>query len=151
MHAEQKRRFKRILAADPDLALTLWQELQPLLTLHEQIEDELLYRPLLEQQGLGTPLGDWQPEHRTQVDAVQALVADSTQFPPADPRWCLCLAKIHDLLHKHIMEEELEVFPRVDQALGPDQSRRIGEQMQSMLDRGHRAAGLAAAESGAHR
>jgi hypothetical protein len=145
MHADQKRRFKRVLAAPPAQARQLWDELQPLLTLHEQIEDSLLYKPMLEQHGPGTPLGDWNAEHAAQVDLVKALLADLSAVDPAEPRWKLSVGKIHDLLHKHIMEEELEVFPRVDQALTPEQSDQVGSRMQSMLERGSTIGGVQAA------
>ena len=43
------------------------------------------------------------------------------------------------------MEEELEVFPRIDQALSPDDSQRIGQRMQDMLERGPTVGAVAAA------
>ncbi|MBV9170376.1 MAG: hemerythrin domain-containing protein [Chloroflexi bacterium] len=145
MHADQKRRFKVLLSAPPAEAQRLWTELQPVLNLHEQIEDTLLYTPMREQHGPGTPLGDWHDEHERQVDLVKAMIADVGSLDAADPRWRMTVGKINDLLHKHIMEEELEVFPRVDQALGDEQSQQIGDRMQSMLDRGPVLGGVQAA------
>jgi hypothetical protein len=57
MHADQKRRFKIVLAASAEQAQQLWTDLQPMLDLHEQIEDAALYKPVLEEKGPGTPLG----------------------------------------------------------------------------------------------
>jgi iron-sulfur cluster repair protein YtfE (RIC family) len=145
MHADQKRRFKCVLAAEPAQARHLWNELQPALTLHEQIEETLLYKPVLADMGPGTRLGDWNAEHELQVDMVQQLVKDASGLEPSDPRWRMTVSKIHDLLHKHIMVEELEIFPRIDQALSPDDSQRIGERMQDMLERGPTMGPVAAA------
>jgi hypothetical protein len=137
MHADQKMQFKRVLSSpDAAQAARLWQALQPVLTLHEEIEDMHLYRPMLRDQGLATPLGDWQVRHDLQVQAVKAMIAEADKLEPGDALWRMSIAKIHDMLQKHIMEEELEVFPRVDQAWDLPHRQQIGEDMQAMLDRG---------------
>ena len=60
MHADTKVRFKIILSAtDTAVAGKQWAALQPMLELHEHLEDTYVYTPVAEECGPGTPLGDW--------------------------------------------------------------------------------------------
>src|SRR3569833_4323292 len=77
MHTAQKIRYKQILSTrDATEAGRLWSELQPVLNLHEQIEDTYLYGPISKQMGPGTPLGDWAVVYDTEVAEVKAVLGD---------------------------------------------------------------------------
>ena len=74
MHSETKFRLKATLASDDAAeAEQSWQALQPMLELHEQLEDEYVYTPLADEFGAGTPLGDWAQRHDSDVAVYQAL------------------------------------------------------------------------------
>jgi hypothetical protein len=136
MHADQKVRFKQILGTpDPTIAAQLWAELQPLLELHERIEDVFVYEPLAMQQGPDTPLGDWDVEHDVQVGEVKKLIAQADTLQPADPTWRTLVGTINAMLHRHIMEEEMEIFPRIDMLWPPAERERAGKQMQAEIAR----------------
>ena len=75
MHADAKVRFKVILGLDDSAAANAaWHALQPVLKLHEELEDEFVYAPLQTEFGPGTPLGDWDIQHDADVAVVEQLV-----------------------------------------------------------------------------
>jgi len=130
MHADSKTRLKIILGLpDPIRAASLWKELQPLLELHEQLEDTFIYTPVFELTGPGTPLGDWQMQHEADVATVQELVGASNKLDPATPEWRMTVAMVADTLNKHVMDEEGQIFGRIEQLLGPERLDDIGQEM----------------------
>jgi hemerythrin superfamily protein len=133
MHTEAKTQFTQILnSASNDQAELLWRKLQPVLKVHEEMEERYLYDPLKAEQGRGTELGDWEPQHEHEVEAVNALIAQADDLSPSDGRWLPQLRQIRDTLARHIDEEETMIFPRIQQVWDRDRLERAGQQMQQM-------------------
>jgi hypothetical protein len=135
MHADSKVRFKLILGADdPKQAADQWRALQPLLQLHEQLEDTYVYTPLFEEMGPGTPLGDWFIQHEADVDTVTGFIEAAGQLDPATPEWRATIGTIMDVLNKHVTDEEGQIFGRIEQVWNPERLEQAGQQMARDLD-----------------
>ncbi len=135
MHADSKVRFKLVLGADnPQQAAQEWRALQPLLELHEQLEDDFLYAPLAEEMPPGTPLGDWPFQHEADVAIVTQLIQATGQLDPATPEWRATIARIMDVLSKHVTDEEGQIFGRIEQVWDPARLEDAGQQMQKLRD-----------------
>ena len=133
MHADTKVRFKVILGSDdPSAAANQWQALQPLLDLHEQLEDQFVYTPVFEEFGPGTPLGDWHLQHESDVAFVKQLVQATGQLDPGTPEWRASVARIMDTMSKHVMDEEGQIFGRIEQVWGPERLAEVGTRMQQV-------------------
>ncbi|MBV9577910.1 MAG: hemerythrin domain-containing protein [Chloroflexi bacterium] len=136
MHSETKFRLKATLASDDAAeAEQSWQALQPMLELHEQLEDEYVYTPLADEFGAGTPLGDWAQRHDSDVAVVRQLIADVDALKPATPDWRMALGRVTDALTRHVMDEEGQIFGRVAQAWDTARLESIGDKMQQAIDR----------------
>jgi hypothetical protein len=136
MHAETKVQFKIILGTDdPQLADQAWRALQPVLKLHEEIEDRFVYQPLQEESLPGTPLGDWAVHHDADVGLVERLILASGEPTPGTPEWRMCLAQVMDALSKHVMDEEGQIFGRIEQVWDTARLEKAGAQMQKLADR----------------
>jgi hemerythrin-like domain-containing protein len=134
MHADTKQRFKVILAADdPATARQLWQELQPLLDVHEELEDQLVYTPIAEDMGPGTPLGDWAMRHDADVAVVKELIAAANQLDAKQPEWRMSVAQVMDTLARHVMDEEGQIFGRIEQTWGSERLESVGAEMKARL------------------
>ena len=134
MHADTRVRFKVILAAhDPGAALAEWRALRSLLELHEQLEDEFVYTPAAEESGPGTPLGDWDVQHEADVMLVQGLIASVDQADPATAEWRMSVAQLMDVVARHVMDEEGQIFGRIDQLWGPERLESVGAAMEQAL------------------
>jgi len=146
MHADTRVRFKLILGADdPTSAARQWDELQPLLALHEDIEDRCLYGPIFEETSDGSPLGDWEFRHDADVATVRELIQATRQLDPASPAWRLAIGRVADALQKHVTDEEGQIFGRIEELWGPVRLEQAGQQVQKMLDSARPATGPAAA------
>jgi hemerythrin HHE cation binding domain-containing protein len=134
MHADTKVSLKVVLGTeDPALADQAWRALQPSLELHETLEDEFVYQPLQEEMGPGTPLGDWNLQHDADVAVVEELVAASNQLEAGSPDWRMCVGRVMDALSKHVMDEEGQIFGRIEQVWDATRLEQAGEQMQQRL------------------
>jgi hypothetical protein len=135
MHADTKVRFKLILGADePTSAARQWEELQPLLALHEDLEDKCLYGPIFEEMGPDTPLGDWEARHEADVASVQQLIQAANQLDPASPEWSMAIGRVADTLQKHVTDEEGQIFGRIEEVWSPVRLEQVGQQIQKMND-----------------
>ena len=136
MHTDTKLRFKIILGTeDPRVADQRWRVLQPVLKLHEEIEDTFVYLPLRQDMDPGTPLGDWAVQHDTDVDYVEQLIQASRDLEPATPEWRMCVARVMDALSKHVMDEEGQIFGRIEQVWDAHRLEEAGAQMQKRVAR----------------
>ena len=136
MHSDAKMRFKLVLGVDDAAkAAEQWAALQPKLDLHERLEDEFLYTPLHAEMGPGTPLGDWDAIHEADVALVKQLIAASNKAPAGSPEWRMLVGAINDALSKHVMAEEGQIFPRIEQVWGLERLRKAGQAMQATIDR----------------
>lgn len=135
MHADSKQRFKLILGADDAPgAAQQWTELQPLLTLHEQMEDRYLYTPVFEETGPGTPLGNWAVQHEADASLVQQLIQAANRLDPASPDWRTAIGRVMDALAKHVIDEEGQVFGRIDALWDAARLEHAGQQMQQQMN-----------------
>lgn len=152
MHADAKVRFKVILGLDDSAAAdAAWQALQPVLKLHEELEDEFVYTPLQAEFGTGTPLGDWDIQHDADVAVVEQLVEASNQLTPGTPEWRMCIGEVMDTLSKHVMDEEGQIFGRVEQVWDAARLEQVGEQMQALVDKPAKAQSAASPTTPARR
>jgi hypothetical protein len=136
MHADTRVRFKVILSlADARAAASQWQALQPLLDLHEQLEDEFVYAPLFEEMGPGSPLGDWEIVHEADVAIVKQLILATDQLEAGTPEWRMSVARVMDALSKHVTDEEGQIFGRIEQVWGLERLAEAGAGMQKLKDR----------------
>lgn len=133
MHDEAKAPFRDILSAsDPQQAHQMWQQLQPVLKVHEQMEEMHLYRPLREQRPAGSELYDWEPEHQREVDEVEAMIQRSNQMTPTDSQRRTRIDQIRMTLEQHIAEEEGTIFPRIREVWDKTALAKAGQQMAEM-------------------
>ena len=135
MHSDTKFRLKTILGSgDSAEAHESWQALQPLLEVHERLEDEYIYAPLADEFGTNTPLGDWVERHDADVANVELLIADVDTSKPGSPSWRMAVGRVTDTLTRHVMDEEGQIFGRIEQAWDAARLAAIGEEMQKVLD-----------------
>jgi iron-sulfur cluster repair protein YtfE (RIC family) len=132
-HKKAKAGLKKVLKASPDTRGDLWNELQPELEAHEQIEDACLYGPLA--RGVGkadAKLAAWRAKHRKEVERVEGLVGQLESLDPAEAAWVAKVRAIGTSLEKHIWEEEQDIFPRIAKVWDRKQLVEAGAEMKEM-------------------
>ena len=85
-HQKAKAAFAKVLTARPAEREALWDELQPELEAHEEIETQCLYDPLSEEGSSDSRLVEWVSDgHEEEVQKVEALIEEMEGLDPEDP------------------------------------------------------------------
>lgn len=132
-HKKAKTGLKKVLKASPDTRGDLWNELQPELEAHEQIEDACLYGPL--ERGAGkvdAKLAAWRVKHQKEVDRVEGLVGQLESLDPAEAAWLAKVKAVGASLERHIREEEQDIFPRIGKVWDGTRRKQAGAEMEEM-------------------
>ncbi|SDT08812.1 Hemerythrin HHE cation binding domain-containing protein [Pseudomonas asplenii] len=109
----------------------LLQKLELEVTIHTQLEEEILYPAFKE---AGSKKDDEmyyeaKEEHRT-VDSL--VLPDLKNTSPTTPEFAGRVKVVKELLEHHIEEEETEMFPQAEKLLGKEKLESLGEQMQAL-------------------
>ncbi len=134
MHGEQKAYFKKILGAQGAEAGRLWDDLIPILKVHEEMEDQFVYGPLEAELNDG-PLADYDDEHQSQVDEVEGMIERTRSMAPGSDEWRGLIEQIKSTLEEHISEEESEIFPAVNDAWTEETLADTGKRMLEFKER----------------
>ncbi len=119
--SERAVRAKEELLRDLDVALSL----------HTEVEEQVLYPALEEVDATRSKTLESFAEHHVVKLTLQELLLMST----GTPEWTAKLTVLKDSLTRHIHEEEDNMFPPARHALGETSVREIGEKMQKFLKR----------------
>jgi len=128
-HQLVKALFKQIESAPAHAdKLELFEELASNLVAHDAIEREIFYPACEKALGMTDPLGEGLVEH----GVIEFCLYEADQATQQDFAFkCRVLGEM--VLH-HAKEEENELLPRVQKALGKAQLERLGKQMQARFE-----------------
>lgn len=109
----------------------LLAKLEVELTIHTQLEEEILYPAFKEAGGKEQDIMYYEAkeEHRT-VDSL--VLPDLKVTDPGSPEFAGRVKVIKELLEHHIEEEEEEMFPQCKELLGKERLEEIGAQMETL-------------------
>ena len=132
-HAKARAAFAKLLEATPAKRGDLWNELEPELKAHEEIEEACLYGPLLDEGPTDPKLQEWVSDrHSDDVEKVEELIDKTESLDPKTDKWLGIVRQIHGALEDHIRQEEGEIFPRVAQFCDQTKLAQAGEEMSDM-------------------
>ena len=109
---------------------SLFDKLKRELTIHETIEEEILYPAFQEQAKLKDIVLEGYQEHHV-VDLVMAELAE---LSTDDETWGAKLSVVKENVEHHIEEEEGEMFKTARTVLSRNQLQELGTLMQAMKD-----------------
>ncbi len=109
----------------------LLAKLEMEITIHTQLEEEILYPAFKEAGGKDEAemYYEAKEEHRT-VDAL--VLPDLKATDPSTPEFAGRVKVVKELLEHHIEEEEKEMFPQANKLLGKAKLNELGAQMEEM-------------------
>lgn len=144
-HKEVRALFKQLRGSKPSKAREkAMQQLHQALSVHIEVEEQLVYPRLREEKRLREAVGEAFEEHHV----AKLLLAELVRTSMDDERWDAKLSVLKELVEHHLSEEEEEeVFPKASKALGKDEAKTLGQQaeeakkerMKSMRKRGAEA------------
>jgi hypothetical protein len=116
--------------ADPGDRAALRQELARTLVAHTAIETEIFYPALMQAMGSTERLRESFEEHALQSFALKKLIG----VRPDDPSFHAKLAVLRKLVAEHVREEENDLLPQSEGALGDARLEQLGDAMEIRFD-----------------
>jgi hypothetical protein len=103
----------------------LFERLKREITIHEQMEETVLYAALREvTKARDTALEGYEEHH-----VVDEIFAELEQTPPSDESWGAKFTVAKENLEHHMEEEEGEMWKQARQAFSQDELDRMGKEM----------------------
>lgn len=137
-HREAEELIERLEGLESDLDDTevgtdkmpqaLFTKLKNALTLHTQVEEQILY-PAMQQ---FDETADRIPEALEEHQQVDQILEEMAMLAPAEDEFQGRLEELKENLAHHIEEEEDELFPKTEELCGQQRLEEMGRQMQQM-------------------
>jgi hemerythrin-like domain-containing protein len=106
----------------------IFNRLKEALTLHTQIEEQIFYPALEQHEETKDMVGEAFSEHKE----VKKMLEDMSSMTPGSDEFMDQLTELRDSVEHHVEEEENEMFPKAERALGESRMQELGRQMQQM-------------------
>lgn len=127
-HDEAKAVFKKLEAAEGAAAAKLWKQLSSMLSLHEEMEETLLYPQLKKEEATSDIVLESYQEHHV----MDLLMEEINQLKPSAEEWAPKIKVLQENTEHHIHEEEDELFPKVRKIWDSTRRQTVGSEMQLM-------------------
>ena len=128
-HDEAKAVFKKLEKAEGAAAQKLWDQLSSMLSLHEELEETLLY-PQLKKAETDLILEAYQEHH-----VMDVLIGELNELRPTDETWEPKIKVLQENTEHHIEEEEGELFPKVRKIWDKARREEVGRKMEALKER----------------
>jgi hypothetical protein len=145
-HEEARAAFREIEAATPTDRGGKWVSLQTKLSLHERVEEQFVYHPVVADAGERDP--EVRSDYERHEQQVSDLVARLNAVGNVDSRsggWLEGITPIRDALEQHIHFEESEFWPHIRQVWSQEKLEEAGRRVDAALTAGSIGAVLSGA------
>lgn len=119
-HGEVSALLKRV-KSDPSKRAELWPKIRQELMSHEKGELREVY-PVLREQAATRALAD---RHQTEADELSAQIDRIHALEMASSEWGRQFDRLIELVENHVREEEHDIFPKAQEAIGADRAKEI--------------------------
>lgn len=127
-HKEVKALFKKLEKTTEQASKTRekgFELLERELTMHAEIEEQIFYPRLREEDKLRETVNEAYEEHHM----AKILLQEIAQTSPEDEAWAAKLSVLKEMVEHHIEEEEKELFPKAARELGKEESTALGRRI----------------------
>src|SRR5829696_8053291 len=126
-HRKVEELFSQLESARGAAKLRVFEQIKTELELHTHIEEKFFY-PALEKP---KQTHDLTLEAYEEHDVVKKLLKELSRARTANEEWEAQAKVLQENVEHHVEEEENELFPKAESALGEEQLEAIGEQMEA--------------------
>ncbi len=127
-HKEVKGIFKKLEKTSDESARNKgFARLERELSVHAEVEEELLYPRLRQEKKLRETVNEAFEEHHI----AKVLLQELAETRPADERWAAKLSVLKEIIQHHVEEEETGLFPKAARALGKGESKELGKRIEA--------------------
>src|SRR5919206_1786600 len=145
-HRKVAELFDQLESSNGKAKLQVFEQIKTELELHTHIEETIFYPALEEPEETHDLTLEAYEEH----DVVKKLLKQLSRAKSPNDEWEAQAKVLRENVEHHVEEEENELFPKAEDALGEEQIEVLGEQMASEKERKQGRRG-AAKKSGARK
>ena len=125
-HQKVAALFEELESAGGQSKLRVFQQIKTELELHTQIEEKVFYPALEEPEETHDLTLEAYEEH----DVVKKLLQELGRARTANEEWEAKAKVLQENVEHHVEEEENELFPKAEAALGDEEIERLGERLE---------------------
>jgi hemerythrin superfamily protein len=128
-HAKTRRMLRELSEVAPaecERRIALFADLKSALTIHQHVEEAVLYDRL---QAIAEARPDT-IEAMNEHQVIDTLLAELDGMAKDNDRWTAKLGALRELVEHHLEEEEGAFFSQAKEVLDPAQADRLGEEFQ---------------------
>lgn len=130
-HRKVEELFSELESARGQAKMRVFEQIKSELELHTHIEETIFY-PALEKP---KQTHDLTLEAYEEHDVVKKLLQELSRAKTANEEWEAKAKVLQENVEHHVEEEENELFPKAQQALGETDIEALGEQMETEKER----------------
>ena len=130
-HRKVEELFSELESARGQAKLRVFEQIKTELDLHTHIEEKIFY-PALEKP---KQTHDLTLEAYEEHDVVKNLLKELSKAKTATDEWEAQAKVLQENVEHHVEEEENELFPKAESALGEEEIEALGEQMEAEKER----------------
>ena len=126
-HRKVEQLFSQLESASGKQKLQVFEQIKTELELHTHIEEKIFYPALEEPEETHDLTLEAYEEH----DVVKRLLKELGRARTANDEWEAKAKVLQENVEHHVEEEETELFPKAETALGEEEIEALGEQMET--------------------
>ncbi len=142
-HLKVAELFEQLEAASGKEKMNVFNQIKMELELHTHIEEKIFY-PALEKPA---ETHDLTLEAYEEHDVVKKLLRELSRARTPNEEWEAKAKVLQENVEHHVEEEENELFPKADSALGDEELQELGDRMAAEKQRRHGASKSASKKS----
>src|SRR6185503_8081371 len=125
-HQKVAQLFDQLESANGKAKLQVFEQIKTELELHTHIEEKIFY-PALEKP---KQTHDLTLEAYEEHDVVKKLLRELSRARTANEEWEAKAKVLQENVEHHVEEEENELFPKAEAALGDEEIERLGQRLE---------------------
>jgi hemerythrin-like domain-containing protein len=133
-HRKVEELFSQLESASGKGKLQVFEQIKTELELHTHLEEKIFYPALEEPEETHDLTLEAYEEH----DVVKKLLKELGRARTANDEWEAKAKVLQENVEHHVEEEENELFPKAESALGEEAIEALGEQMETEKERKQR-------------
>lgn len=126
-HRKVEDLFQQLESANGKAKLRVFEQIKTELELHTHIEEKVFYPALEEPKQTHELTLEAYEEH----DVVKKLLKELSRSKSANEEWEAKAKVLQENVEHHVEEEEKELFPKAESALGQEDIEELGERMEA--------------------
>lgn len=137
-HKEVKELFKKIEKSSDSAVKSrekTFKQLAQELERHAEVEEQIVYPRLKEIKALKDIINEGVEEHLI----AKQLLQEIAELSADNEQWKAKVSVLMEIIEHHVEEEEAEMFPKAQKALGKEESAALGKLVEQEKKRKQRA------------